>query len=148
MATNTITDNKQVLIDKVNQSFWWHVPPQDPVTYRKRGKFFASTYKQAEFYGRPDGKSNKVRVCNPVYGFSEEELLIKLFGKSMAVSLLKSVIDDENFYETRIALDAKIYQKARQLDYDAVVLMTPSGKMALQKKKKPNSIELNLVMGL
>lgn len=135
---------KKILIQKINNSAWWHVPPQNPTAYKKRGKFLASTYKQAEFYGRPNDESNEVRVRNPVYGFSEEEILIKLFGRSMVISLLKSVTDDENFYEARIALDAKIYQKARQLDYDAVVLMTPSGKMALQKRKKPNSIELNL----
>lgn len=135
----------KTLVQKINNSMWWHVPPKDPEAYKKRGKFFASTFLQASFYGRPNDEPSKVRIHNPVYGFSEEEILIKLFGRPEALSLLKSVTDDEKFYNARIILDAKIYQKARRLGHDAVVLIVPSGRVALQKNKKPNSIELNLL---
>ena len=70
---------KRVLIDKINKSEWWHVSPRDPNAYSKRGKFLASTYQQAEFYGRPNDIPEKVRISNPVYGFSEIEILKKLF---------------------------------------------------------------------
>lgn len=40
---------KEVLIDKINKSEWWHVTPADPEAYSKRGKFLSSTYQQAEF---------------------------------------------------------------------------------------------------
>jgi hypothetical protein len=43
------------IVAHVNRKAWWHLPPQDPMAYRKRGKFFASSFAEAEFYGRPLG---------------------------------------------------------------------------------------------
>ena len=43
------------IVAHVNRKAWWHVPPQDPMAYRKRGKFFASSFAEAEFDGRPLG---------------------------------------------------------------------------------------------
>jgi hypothetical protein len=43
------------IVAHVNRKAWWHVPPQDPMAYSKRGKFFASSFAEAEFYGRPLG---------------------------------------------------------------------------------------------
>lgn len=35
-----LTDKlKEVLVRKVNKSFWWHVVPSDPDAYKKRGNF-------------------------------------------------------------------------------------------------------------
>ena len=62
---------KTILIDKINKSAWWHVNPQDVDAYKKRGKFLASTYAQAEFYGRPNDVSEKVSITNPIYGCSK-----------------------------------------------------------------------------
>ena len=52
---------------------------------------------------------------------------------------------EEDCYQRRIELDAKMHKKAKSLGYDSIVLMTPQGKIALQKGRKPNSIELNLI---
>jgi len=41
------------LVAHVNRKGWWHVPPRDPTAYGKRGKFFASSFREAEFWGRP-----------------------------------------------------------------------------------------------
>jgi hypothetical protein len=49
-----------------------------------------------------------------------------------------------NWYQKRIALDHKMYLRAKKLGYDAIVLMTPHGKKDLQRRRKPRSIELNL----
>lgn len=38
------------LIAHVNRKDWWHVPPRDPSAYSKRGKFFASSFREAEFW--------------------------------------------------------------------------------------------------
>jgi hypothetical protein len=134
---------KYILIQKINQSKWWHVVPRALNAYSKRGKFLASTYLQAEFYGRPNLEPERVKIENPVFGFSENEILIKLF-KSTKLSLSEDD-DIKNFYKKRIALDAKMYEKAKLLGYDSIVLMTAQGKIALQKGRKPNSIELNLI---
>jgi hypothetical protein len=47
---------------------WWHVLPQDPDVYKKRGKFFASSFDEAEFYGRPFDQPEKVAISKPLVG--------------------------------------------------------------------------------
>lgn len=138
---------KDILIEKVNKSDWWHVLPGDKFAYQKRGKFLASTYHQAEFYGRPNFYPEKVKVENPVFGFSEFEILKTLFGQTAEAKRLKDSDGDYNFYEKRIDLDAVMFQKAMSLGYDAIVLICKSGKKSLMQNKKPNSIELNLLHG-
>ncbi len=136
---------KKTLIEKINKADWWHVPPSDKFAYQKRGKFLASTYHQAEFYGRPNLYPEKVKIENPVFGFSEFEILKTLFGQTAEAKSLKDSEDDYNFYEKRIALDAEMFQKATSLGYDAIVLICKSAKKSLMQNKKPNSIELNLL---
>ena len=88
----------------------------------------------------------RVEIENPVFGFSEKEILEQLF-ESAGLKLLEDMeaVSDNNFYRKSIALDAKMYRRAKSLGYDAIVLMTQRGKKALQKGWKPNSIELNLM---
>jgi hypothetical protein len=75
-----------------------------------------------------------VSVRNPVYGFSEMEILEKLFTSEQ---IAKFGLDDmengagPNWYEKRIALDHKMYSRAKKLGYDAIVLMTPQGRKDL-----------------
>ena len=141
-----MSDIKKVIIYKVNRSEWWHVLPQDPEAYSKRGKFLASTYQQAEFYGRPSDTPERVNISNPVYGFSEKEILEKLFSGEHAASLLRKLEDSgKAWYQQRIDIDATMFEKAKFLGYDAIVLMNLSGKKDLARKRKPRSIELNLV---
>ncbi|MEA1995057.1 MAG: hypothetical protein U9N18_02735 [Campylobacterota bacterium] len=137
---------RDILIEKINNSYWWHVPPRDPEAYKKRGRFLASTFLQAEFYGRPNDEPEKVNVKNPIFGFSELEILEKLFGKRKRKGYLNQILNTKNFYEARIDLDAKIYEKAKEFSFDAVVLMTQQGEKALLKGRKPSSIELNLII--
>jgi len=143
LSTN-IPKMGDILIEKVNASDWWHVPPRDKFAYQKRGKFLASTYHQAEFYGRPNFDPERVAVSNPVFGFSEEEILRTLYGRTAKAKTLE-VNDDDNFYEKRIALDADMFQRARSLGHDAIILICKSGKKALMQNRKPNSMELNLL---
>ena len=137
---------KDILIEKVNKSDWWHVLPSDKFAYQKRGKFLASTYHQAEFYGHPNINPEKVKISNPVFGFSEQEILKALFGQTAKAKMLKHS-EDDNFYKKRITLDGEMFQKAKSLGYDAIVLICKSGKKSLMQNKKPNSIELNLLHG-
>ena len=134
---------KEILIHKINNSDWWHVTPRDPDAYQKRGKFLASTFLRAEFYGRPNDQAEKVKIQNPVFGFSEIEILKQLFGKLLGKSMMQTILDEDS-YESRIDFDAQMYRRAKELGYDAIVLMAPSGKVALQRGRKPNAIELNI----
>ncbi|MBI2098502.1 hypothetical protein HYW39_02565 [Candidatus Curtissbacteria bacterium] len=140
---------KETLINKINNSLWWHVPPRDPEAYKKRGKFFASTFNQAEFYGRPNDVPEKVSISNPLYGFSEFEIVKVLFPDETVAefeTFLSAGSDyKESWYEERIRWDAKMYRKAREMGYDAIVLFGSNGRKYLEKNRKPHSIELNLL---
>ncbi len=60
-------DDIQRLIEHVNRKDWWHVTPADPKAYEKRGKFLASSFGEAEFYGRPN-HVDRVTIASPVVG--------------------------------------------------------------------------------
>ena len=47
----------ETLLAVVGRKAWWHVPPMDPRAYKKRGKFFASSFVEAEF--RDDQKISR-----------------------------------------------------------------------------------------
>ena len=137
----------EILIEKINKSHWWHVPPQDPGAYKKRGKFLASTYSQAEFYGRPQDVAERVQISNPLWSDSELEILKILFPDSYQEKH-DAVIsaDDHDYYEQRITLDRQMYERAKELGYDAIVLLGSTGIRELAKNRKPRSIELNLCL--
>ncbi|KKU48520.1 MAG: hypothetical protein UX68_C0012G0032 [Parcubacteria group bacterium GW2011_GWA2_46_9] len=136
--------NKKILINKINQSLWWHVTPKDFTAYKKRGKFFASTYKQAEFYGRPNDGSERIKISNPIYGTSGISILKVLFPIDYK-KLYTSVMEDhKDWYKRRIKLDSKMYRKAKSMGYDAIVLLGNNANGYLMKNRKPYSIEVNL----
>jgi hypothetical protein len=56
------------LVSHINRKDWWHVPPLDPDAYRKRGKFLASSFAEAELYGRPLDTPQRVTIANPLVG--------------------------------------------------------------------------------
>lgn len=132
------------LLKKVNNSNWWHALPRDSASYAKRGKFLASTYKQAEFYGRPNLIPEQIEIKKPLLGYSELEILNILFGEKAEIMLSK-VLNSNNYYEERIQLDSKMAKTAKLLGYDSIILMTRSAKNAIKNYRKPNSIELNLL---
>ena len=137
---------KQVLINKVNNSYWWHVPPRDLNSYKKRGKFLASTYTQAEFYGRPNIEPEKMEVLNPIFGFSEREILKQLFPKEYKkLAIEEDDVDGADWYSKRTELDSMMYEQSKRLGFDAIVLIGSTGRKSLEQGRKPCSIELNLL---
>ncbi|MFZ0921608.1 MAG: hypothetical protein WA020_00980, partial [Candidatus Acidiferrales bacterium] len=66
MKRNTVFFEK--LVAHVNRKEWWHVPPRDPSAYNKRGKFLASSFREAEFWGRPLDEPQRVAVSKPLIG--------------------------------------------------------------------------------
>ncbi len=56
------------LISHINRKDWWHVPPLDAKAYQKPGKFLASSFAEAELYGRPLDLPQKVTITNPLIG--------------------------------------------------------------------------------
>jgi hypothetical protein len=129
--------NLQKLIRHINRKAWWHVPPMDPQAYEKRGKFLASSFKEAEFYGRPNDIPERVVIAAPVIGDDRyiETALIGRVESALDMSVPK-----------RLALDAKLRRAALRRGFDSIVLLTSKGFQSLRRSGViPRSIELNVV---
>ena len=138
------TTTTVALIKRINRKRWWHVQPQDPRAYEKRGKFFASSYDEAEYYGRP-GEPQRVTVCHPLAG-DEEHIEMTLLGSRPSKELEK-LEPGLPIIQARLDIDARIKEAAVAKGYDSVALMTPKAWMAFQEAGKlPRSIELNVFL--
>jgi|SRR5271165_798382 len=136
---NKYVDN---LIQRINRKDWWHVTPLDPKAYRKRGKFLSSTYREAEFYGRPNDTPERVSVHKPLIG-DERTIETVLLGTPAPRDPDASDLADQQF-----AIDAKLYKIGRAQGYDAIVLLSPKGFAKFRTEGRiPLHIELNLLVG-
>jgi len=130
-------DRIHKLIQHINRKDWWHVTPTDPRAYQKRGKFFSSTFKEAEFYGRPNDIPEKVAIASPLVG-DNDTIERKLIGR------VESYPDIG--VRERFALDAKLRRVALQKGCDSIVLLSESGFRKFKNEgKTPRSIELNIL---
>lgn len=129
------------LVAHINRKNWWHVTPRDPLAYRKRGKFLASTYDEAEFWGRPLDNPQKVAIRNPLVG-DDDSIQMELFGRIEAVP----EVSFSRFLKWRFDLDAKMRDAAIEKGFDAIVLFAPRGFATFMATGKiPRSIELNIL---
>lgn len=129
------------MIAHINKKDWWHCPPSDLDAYRKRGKFFASSFREAEFWGRPLDEPQRVIVSNPLIG-DEDSIEVELFGQSMPEPRAGSA----KVLEWRWKLDKRMKKAALTKGYDAIVLLTPKAfTTCCQQGKIPRSIELNIL---
>jgi hypothetical protein len=132
---------RDALIARINRKDWWHVPPSDPRAYDKRGKFYASTFREGEFWGRPGDVPERVMIHKPVIG-DEPYVYRALFGKP--VKLLS--VEHPGILEWRWKLDARMKRAALAKGFDAIVILSPSGFKKLRTQGKlPRSIELNVL---
>lgn len=130
-------DHIQILIAHVNRKGWWHVKPADSTAYEKRGKFLASSFQEAEFYGRPGDQPEKVTITSPIVG-DNDTIERKLIGTVES--------HPEITVKQRFALDAKLRRAALRKGYDSIVLMSKPGFQKFKKEGKiPRSLELNIV---
>lgn len=134
----------QRIIDHVGRKQWWHVPPRDPVAYKKRGKFYASTYQEAEFWGRPLDQPERVQVHRPLVG-DEITVELELFGSPITPEKEWEDMEPSKAIQERFRLDAQIKAIAQRKGYDSIVLMSPSGYARFRANgRMPRSIELNV----
>ena len=127
----------QKLIRHVNRKAWWHVPPMDPRAYEKRGKFLASSFREAGFYGRPHDISERVMIDAPVIG-DDRYIETTLIGRVESAPNMN--------VPKRLALDARLRRAALRKGFDSIVLLTPIGFRQFKNKGRiPRSIELNVV---
>lgn len=124
------------LIAHVNRKGWWHVPPVDPAAYSKRGKFLASSFRDAEFYGRPLDEPQRVTVAKPLVGDETE------IAKTLKVPRQHPSMDLGEIAEH----DARWRNAALKLGFDSIVLMAPKSFVDWKTSGKlPRSLELNLL---
>lgn len=135
------TDIRKKLVAHINRKGWWHVPPADPQAYRKRGKFYSSSFREAEFWGRPLDQPHQVKISNPLIG-DEDEIERTLFGNRIREPEPTS----PKVLEWRWGFDARMKKAALASGYDAIVLLTPKAFIAYKESAKiPRSIELNVL---
>lgn len=128
------------LISHINRKDWWHVPPLDPNAYRERGRFLASSFAEAELYGRPLDTPQRVTIANPLVG-DERTVCRALFAKVISVP----EPEDRSFLKERLALDARMKRTASKRGYDSIVIMHPTTFALFWKTGKiPRCIELNV----
>ena len=128
---------QEKIIAHVNRKDWWHVPPRDTDAYNKRGIFLASSFKEAEFWGRPLDNPRKVSVSHPLVG-DEETIEKTLLGQRIS--------DEEITLEERWKLDAKMKRAALAQGYDSIVLISQKSFSTLKASGKvPRSMELNIL---
>jgi hypothetical protein len=125
------------LIAHVNRKDWWHVPPRDRTAYERRGKFLASSFKEAEFWGRPLDEPQHVIVARPLVG-DEKTIERRLFGRRIS--------SDDVTVHQRWALDARIKRAAMAKGFDSVILLTAKAYSEFKSSGRvPRSIELNIL---
>lgn len=136
-VSGQMRNHMQRLIAHVNRKDWWHVTPADTSAYEKRGKFLASSFQEAEFYGRPGNQPEKVRIGSPLVG-DNDTIERKLIGRVES--------HPEITVRQRFTLDAKLRRAALRKGYDSIVLMSKPGFQRFKREGKiPRSLELNIV---
>lgn len=128
--------HKEKLVGYINSKDWWRTSIPSSQVINDRGLFYASTYKEAEFYGKPLNSPFKVNIDCPLIG-DNNSIEILLFGKIVS--------DDLISVENRFILDKKIKYAALSLGFDSIVLMSTSGySKFIDSLRIPRSIELNV----
>jgi hypothetical protein len=142
MCPTKVTGSKlqervQALVRNVNRKVWWHVPPQDPTAYSKRGKFFASSFSEAEFYGRPLDIPERVTIAKPLVG--DERTIAKV---------LDIPHQHEGMSLEEIATHDALWRNAALAKgFDSIVLMSPRTFAKFKVDgKPPRSLELNILV--
>ena len=124
------------LIAFINRKQWWHVLPRDPDAYRKRGKFLASSFGEAEFWGRPLDEPQKVTVARPLIG--DERTISKV---------LRIPPQHDGITLRQIAAHDALWRNAAlRKGFDSILLMAPKCFARFKATGKlPHSLELNLL---
>jgi hypothetical protein len=135
-TTISVSDSAiEKIVAHVNRKTWWHVPPNNPEAYKKRGKFFASSFKDAEFYGRPLDTPQRVVIANPLIG--DEQTILKVLGVAPQLDMSLEEIAARDALWRNIALSK---------GFDCIVLMTPKAFAQFKNNGKlPRNLELNLL---
>ncbi len=138
--TIKVVTRRDALVARINRKDWWHVRPNDPSAYVKRGKFYSSTFQESLFWGRPLDAPERIKVWNPLIG-DEREVWRVLFGKQMRCPGLSS----QRLLTWRWRVDAQMRMAALKKGYDAIAILSPPAFKKFKTGQLPYSIELNVL---
>ena len=116
------TGPKEKLIARIIRKDWLHIPPSDPQASQLCGMFLASTFREAEFWGRFLDTPIRVNIGNPLIG-DEDAIQTELY----VIPPQYPGDDSSRLLEWRWRLDAKLNEAALTKEYDAIVLLSSNG---------------------
>ena len=127
--------NNEKLIFYINSHKWWRTALPNEKAVKARGLFYASSYRDAEFYGRPIDAPFSVNMKNPLFG-DEAHIM-----QTLSLPLPSQEIS----VKQRFALDAKMKRLAKAKGYDSIALVTTKGyEMYMKTGTTPRSTELQV----
>ena len=128
--------NLAKIINAINKKEWWRTFLPNKEEIKKRGVFFTSSFKQAEFYGRPLDAPFKVVIKNP-YISTPSKLDKDILGKILN--------EDGQIIKERFDNDTKIKSILSAKGYDSIIIVPDNYISKLfDTGKLPKSIELNI----
>lgn len=102
------------------------------------GSFFASSFEEAEFYGRPLDTPFHIKIENPVIG-SIVYIQKQLLGKT---------VEYEDTIKAIFAHDKLLKEQAQKQGFDSIILLSEDGFRKYRKENKlPRQMELNIFSG-
>ena len=130
--------NNEKLVLHINAHKWWRTALPDAKMINSRGLFYASSYKEAEFYGCPIDIPFTINVKRTLFG--DEVHIMQTLGLPLHNQDIR--------IKKRFALDAKMKRLAIANDYDSIALFTTKGYQTYMKTGTiPRSIELQVFAG-
>ena len=109
--------NNEKLVLHINAHKWWRTTLPDAKMVNSRGLFYASSYKDAEFYGRPIDIPFTINVKRILFG--DEVHIMQTLGLPLHNQDIR--------IKKRFALDAKMKRLAIVKGYDSIALFTTKG---------------------
>lgn len=141
-----MANQSKSLTEQINRRKWWHSPPRDIASYKKRGIFLASSYRECEFYGRPLNEPVKVQISNPLVG-AEINIIENLCGKdSPQMDAYRTLAGNitTDVLKVRFQLDADLFAAAKGKGYDAIVVIAAKNASEEKQGKLPRKAEINV----
>lgn len=129
------TAAREKLIARVNRKLWWRTCLPDEKAIRDRGLFFASSFEEAEFYGRPLDTPFRVKIKSPIVG-SFVYIQKRLLGKNFTY---------DDTVKAIFAHDKLLKRCAQLFGFDSIIVLSAHGhKKFYSEKRLPKSVELNV----
>ena len=126
---------RQKLINRVNRKAWWRTCMPNKKAIRDRGLFFASSFEEAEFYGRPLDTPFRVRIENPIIGHFDH----------IQKQLLCNTVEFNDTITGIFVHDKLLKERAQQQGFDSIIVISESShKKYCLENRLPRSMELNV----